>query len=361
MKRLAVVSAFLLLVAACGGTTNDPTAPVAGTNASDTTSPATTGDGTLEMSDFIPGFDPDQFETIDFRAQELKVQQSVAACMAAEGFEYIPYVQSGIGGGFESADFQGEEFAKEYGLGISTFILQEQGQDQAAEDFENQDPNQPIVDAMSEAERQEYQRLLYGGGPPIVEDTPQEVLEAMTPDEREQFYDDAFSNWEPDGCFYQAQTEAFDVGAANAFYDEFGERLSDLYMRVESDPRIVAANKQWTVCMTEKGQSFADQEEMYRYFDAKVNELMGWSPEPEGDRVSGTTVVEFESEGGESGERYDKEALQALMEEEITVAVANFECSADMQKTFEAVYKDLERRFVNENLAELQRFKDENS
>ncbi|GBE25852.1 hypothetical protein BMS3Bbin02_02142 [bacterium BMS3Bbin02] len=361
MKRLVVVSAFLLLVAACGGTVKDTTAPGEGPDASVTPSSTPAGDGTLEMSDFIPGFDPDQFENTDFRAQELEVQQSVAACMAAEGFEYIPYVQSGIGGGFEFEDFQGEEFAKKYGLGISTFILQEPGQDQAAEDFENQDPNQPIVDAMSEAEREEYQRLLYGGGPPIVEDTPQEVLEAMTPEELEQFYDEAFSDWEPDGCFYQAQTEAFDMGASQAFYEEFGDRLSDIYMRVESDPRIVDANKQWAVCMTEKGQSFADQEEMYRYFDAKVSEVMGWSPESEGDSVSGTTVVEFESEGGELGERYDKEALQAIMDEEITVAVANFECSTEMQKTFEAVYKELEQQFVSENLADLQRFKDENS
>ncbi|VAW04417.1 hypothetical protein MNBD_ACTINO02-870, partial [hydrothermal vent metagenome] len=65
--------------------------------------------------------------------------------------------------------------------------------------------------------------------------------------------------------------------------------------------------------------------------------------------------------GGLSGEQYDKEALQAIMDEEIDAAVANVECSQDMQKTFEAVYKDLEQQFVSENLADLQRFKDENS
>ncbi|VAW07089.1 Twin-arginine translocation protein TatB, partial [hydrothermal vent metagenome] len=330
MKRLAVVSAFLVVVAACGGTTKDTTDPGTGSDGTTTTSSAPADVGSLTMADFIPGFDPDLFNETDYRAQELKIQESVATCMAAEGFEYIPFVQSDIGGGLSREDFGGLEYAKEYGLGISTYILQEQGRGQTEEDFKNQDPNQPIIDAMTEGERDEYFRLLYGGEPQIIVDTPQSEIEAMSPEERDQFFSEAYDNWEPEGCFYEAQTDVFNQGAAEAFYEEFGDRLSTIFMRIESDPRIVEANKQWTVCMTEKGQAFEDPQAMYEYFDTKVNEVMGWSIgrelESEEGSVSGTTMVVFDSEGGLSGEQYDKEALQAIMDEEIDAAVANVEC-----------------------------------
>jgi len=362
VKRLVVLSAFLVLVAACGGTTKDTTDPGANPGESGTSSSVPADGAPLTLTDFIPGFNPDQFSDTDFRAQELKIQEQVAACMATEGFQYIPFVQSDIGGGLSREDFGGLEYAKEYGLGISTYILQEQGRNQTEEDFKNQDPNQPIIDAMTESEREEYFRLLYGGEPQIIVDTPQSEIEAMSPEERDQFFSEAYDNWQPEGCFYEAQTEAFNQGAAEAFYEEFGDRLSTIFMRVESDPRIVDANKQWAVCMTEKGQDFRDPQAMYEYFDSKVNEVMGWSfsQESEGGGVTGTTFVEEDPGDGGFG-NYDKEALQAIMDEEITAAVANVECSEDMQKTFETVYKDLEQQFVTENLADLQQFKDENS
>jgi len=365
VKRLVVLSAFLLLVAACGGTTKDTTEPGANPGDSGVSSSVPADGEPLTLADFIPGFNPDQFSDTDFRAQELKIQEQVAACVATEGFEYVPFVQSDIGGGFSIEDFGGLEYAQKFGLGISTFLLQEEGQFQTEEDFKNQDPNQPIIDAMTEGERDEYFRLLYGGEPQIIVDTPQSEIEAMSPEERDQFFSEAYDNWKPEGCFYQAQTDVFNQGAAEAFYEEFGDRLSTIFTRIESDPRIVEANKQWTVCMTEKGQAFEDPQAMYEYFSSKVNEVMGWSINTgsvrEEESVSGTTVVVVESEGGVSGEQYDKEALQAIMDEEIDAAVANVECSQDMQKTFEAVYKDLEQQFVSENLADLQRFKDENS
>ena len=42
----------------------------------------------------------------------MEIQQKIAECMAAEGFEYIPFVPSDVGGGFgPKAGLYAEEYA----------------------------------------------------------------------------------------------------------------------------------------------------------------------------------------------------------------------------------------------------------
>jgi hypothetical protein len=196
-----IVAAFVLLLGACGGTateTTDTGAPDAANDQSQQDSTGTSGttddtttttsgsavdagdDGELTLADFIPGavqFD----ENTDWRAQEMEVQQQVAECMAAEGFEYIPFVPSDVGGGFVGDAFDEEEYVKTYGFGVSTWVLQDQAfQEGEGEDPYASDPNQEIVNAMDEVEQEEYYRVLYGGEPDIITNTPQEELDAMT-------------------------------------------------------------------------------------------------------------------------------------------------------------------------------------
>ena len=140
--------------------------------------------------------------------------------------------------------------------------------------------------------------------------------------------------------------------------------------------------------MAEKGHDFADQEEMYAYlfgtevggeyvegeFSVRVNEVITW-PGDEfgegGDGFADTTVPLTEEgeegEGFEEGEfeyygpEYDLELLQPLIDEEISLAVADWECSQDLQELFETVYKELEQEFLEENLDRLVAFKKEHS
>ena len=137
------MAVLAVLVAACGGTTTNTTAgddaAAAQTQTGDVdpkeddadgaATPSDTGDidlgedGELGLDDFIPGaqaFDPDA----DFRSQEMEVQQQIAECMAQEGFEYIPYVPSDVGGGFGPGEFDQEEYVKAYGFGVATWVLE---------------------------------------------------------------------------------------------------------------------------------------------------------------------------------------------------------------------------------------------
>ncbi len=398
MKRLLLMLAVLaLVVAACGGTPAETTDDDAAssqvaqgdgaektdgdTNEDGTSAEPPTGsgdDGELTINDFIPGFDPTAFEETDWRSQELEVEQAVAECMAAEGFEYIPFVPADVGGGFIGDEWDQETYVKEYGFGVATWVLQEQA---FQEDYDPEDdpwannPNNEIVEAMDELEREEYYRVLHGSEPEIIMNTPWEEIEAMTPEEQQAFYDEAYRDWEPDGCYNEAWENAYDFneGAAEAFYEEFGQDLDDIYQRVESDPRVVAIQDEWSACMADKGHDFADQEEMYGYFygtdsggqwqesefQRQVNELITY---PEVD----DSYFENLDEGEEPdptlwAPQYDIEALQPFINEEIAVATADFECSEGMWDKWEEIYKELEAQFIAENMDRLLAFRDSHS
>ena len=403
MRRFAAAIAIAVLVAACGGTTAESDGnEAASAEGTPTTVQETTEapgevsaddidlgeDGELSLDDFIPGMQTGPMDESDFRAEEMAIQQQVAECMAAEGFEYIPFVPSDVGGGFGFEEEDQGEWVKKYGFGISTFVLMEEEMryDEESDPWAD-DPNQEIVEAMDEVEQEEYFRLLHGGEPPIIEETPWEEIEAMSPEEQEAFFDEAYRDWEPTGCMNEAYEEAYGGEADMAFWEEFGEDFEEFWTRADADPRIVKAQESWSACMAEKGHDFANQEAMYTYlfgteiggqyvegeFQARVNELITWPGDEFGEVGEGgfedTTVAPTEeSEDGEDfeeeefeyyGPEYDLELLQPLIDEEISLAVADWECSQDLQDLFETVYKELEQQFLEENLDRLVAFKKE--
>jgi hypothetical protein len=405
---LAVVA---VLAAACGGTTvntdqsddassrvveSDQTEDSTGDDANGDTQGASLDDldlgedGELSLDDFIPGARSGPMDESDYRAEELAIQQQIAECMAAEGFEYIPFVPSDVGGGFGFGEEDQGEWVKKYGFGVATWVLME-------EEFANEedsdpwadDPNFAITEAMDELEREEYERLLYGGEPPIIEDTPWEEIDAMTPEEQEAFFDEAYRDWVPDGCMNSAYEEAYGGGEADmAFWEEFGEDFEDFWSRAEADPRIIEAQAGWSACMAEKGHDFATQQDMHEYFwgtdvggewvegefSLRVNALITWPGQEFGDEFSPgvDTTVAFVA-GGEDdedlaegeyeyqGPEYDLELLQPLIDEEIAIATADWECSQGMWELMDEVYKEIEQEFLQENLDRLLTFKEENS
>jgi hypothetical protein len=395
VKRFFVVLAVLaLLAAACGGTTTGTTEE--GAAASEATDESTGADesadessgdessgsgeidlgedGELSLDDFMPGaraFDEDT----DWRSEEMQIQQQIADCMAAEGFEYIPFVPSDVGGGFVFDESDEEEYVKTYGFGIATWVLEQEQYSEENDPWAN-DPNREIVEAMDEFEREEYYRILYGGEPEIIENTPPEEIDAMSDEERMEFFDEAYANWMPDGCESRAYEEAYGGEADMAFWEEFGQDFEDLWSRAESDPRIVEAQAGWSACMAERGQDFPTQQAMYEYlwgyesggtyvegeFQQRVNAVITW-PEPDfsDEGEDGTETTLTEEDFADWGPEYDIDELQPLIDEEIALATANYECSKDMYAIQEEVYKDLERQFIEENYDRLVAFSEQNS
>ena len=368
MKRMVAVVAIVGVVAgACGGggeaasETTEPASAPASTTAT-TSVPSTTAqpdlgdDGELTLDDFLPGFAADDFDAGDWRSQEMQVQQQVAECMAAEGFDYIPFVPSEDS--FFFTNFDEEEYVKEFGFGVSTWVLQQETFDPESDPMAD-DPNREIVEAMDELERDEYDRVLHGSEPPIIAETPEEELAAMTPEEQVAFYEEAYADWEPNGCYSDAWESVSGFGDGDAFFEEFGDDLEAAFERAQSDPRIVDLQADWSACMADRGHDYATQEDMYAYFygdetgesefSRRVNELITF-PEPD------PSLFEEPVEGEEPtfdpglfGPQYDLEELQPLIDEEIAVATANYDCSRDMEDVWEEVYAELERQFIDEN------------
>ena len=123
-----------LVVAACGGTSSgDTTDPSegGGTGTGETVDEAPTETAGTEpdeeepetLSDYL-GYDFDDPEAAAARAMEdqRRVEESIARCMAQEGFEYIPAVRPASSSQFA---FDQEEYAREQGFGITTWYGRE--------------------------------------------------------------------------------------------------------------------------------------------------------------------------------------------------------------------------------------------
>lgn len=336
------------------------------------------------------GFDPNdpdasaaQFARLNMRQQDL-----VAACMRNQGFEYVPAVPP-----IDAQDFvfDEEEYAREQGFGIS---IEWRGGDSILEQWVN--PNQAIEEGLSASERNAYQEALYGtptglefGSIPssgfesgdddsasAEEFESAEELEytVVEPGSDSSDLESAEVESEPEesfwggGCTGEASQEVY--GKVDEVYSELEPMFTELQERVESDPRVVEASREWTTCMADRGYDFQTVEELWdRGLDeirTRHNELVGRS-----DPFEGWTEEEIEAfwetsspealddffEQHESGARQDvdQEALAALQQEEKDLAVANYECGEKEREITQEISQELESQFISENREALER------
>ncbi len=300
------------------------------------------------LQDFIPGFasfDPENAEE-QFRQQERDAQEKIATCMAEQGFEYVPYVPNEEDIFFGGVDSQ-EEFVEQYGMGITYEILFEQPvlfEEELPPEIAN-DPNYAIREELSPEEGQAYDRVLYGEEPDI-------DFESLTEEEIDEF----FQSFEQGGCYNTAYEDIFNDQASEAFYEQFGSDIDDMYQRAESDPRIADMETNWSDCMSEEGYEFANQMEPYNFILRRLEEvgaIDGLEVDPEG------FVMGYGSQSIEPGTDLYK-ATEAVLEEEIVIAKASFACSEGAQDVFQEVFQEYEQEFIEENRAALEQFRDEN-
>lgn len=377
VKALVLMIALVVAASACSSNTDGTattnaattntteTAAVNGTEAEptetdeSTTTESTDSDQPETLDDFLgTGFfstDPEE-QLANFARQQQQAEELVAACMAREGFEYIPAsrpVDTGQVGSDEDV-----EFAREYGFEIST-----RGDGTAV--FEGTDdwvnPNDAIVEALSESERQAYHATLYGssfddgflsGSDGTSSDSDTSTTEAT---------DTGF-----EGCFGEAAAEVYELDT----FEEISEQLDfqSLFERVEADPKFAEMEAEWSDCMAERGYQYEDPDALYESLDdlrVRYDEIVGTS-----DPFAGLTPEEFNSlspeeiedrftQAEQAAEReIDQDALAALQAEEIALAVANAECSEDLYDQVIELYQEHEAIFVNENRAVLEQFRE---
>lgn len=379
---MAVIAVLAVLAGACGGGSEE-TEPVPGTTGdtiADTasaegvtdgapvvTTATATGDDQGEngddegegdpetLEDFLGfSFDDPEADAAFAADMERRVQESIALCMAQEGFEYIPAVRQQDSGFFT---FDQEEYARERGFGITTWFGEE-GLFLPDEDWV--DPNAAIIASLSESEMDAYQEVLYGessfgepGGSGEVESVG-----------------DLWGT----GCNGKAYEEVY--GAMTAVFTELGPQLEELNQRVEADPRFREAEEIWAGCMADRGFPYDTQETMFEKvneeFSQRLEEIVG-NVDAYFDPFAGMSEEEVQQFWEERSEEeiadffdrtrqeamagIDQEALEALQQEERDIAVASFECGEELNDTVMEVFREYEGDFVKENRDVLERLR----
>lgn len=358
MKRVLAILAMVALTAACGSED--------GTSAADEfESPLSEYTG----NDIFATGNEDEIQQ-QFIEQERVRQETIATCMQNLGFEYVAVDPENVIFFDEGDEEWGSEaWSEKYGFGITTqaFSQDQVGpnlvgyDDSGFQDQEDNDPNFAITEAMSDSERDAYYEALYGS-----EDSFPQIDETLTEEEINEQLEDF--DFQPSGC----EGEAYAEDSANAFYDEFGDDLSDMYERLESDPRIAEAEQKIATCVGEKGLEYTNMEGLYERFEAQLQDLGAYGGDPFGESME-MTEEEFEAMTDAEREEFfnqgppplsdsDKQLLGELQAEEIELALAVNECGGgfeDQQELFREVVVEYEQEFVDANIDRLEQFKTE--
>ena len=348
-RMILMVSAMVIAIAACGGSSQSE-----GTDSEE-------ADGEANSVAAFLGFDPNDPDAAAANSARLNMrqQESVAACMVNQGFEYVPAV---VPISAQDFVFDEEEYAREQGFGISTAAeLVNNGAEgvagvavgsgSALEQWV--DPNQAIREALSDSESSAYQEALFG------EPTDLEFGSDLSDPESEPTDEDLWGR----GCMGEANREVY--GEVDEVFRELEPLFTELQQRVESDPRVVEAAQGWTACMADRGYDFQTVDELWdRGLDeisTQYNELGAGVRDPFDGWTDEQIEIFFETQSAEAiGDYYDQftrevrqdvdqEALAALQQEEKDLAVANYECSEKQREIQQEITQELESQFISDN------------
>jgi hypothetical protein len=353
--------ALALLAAACGGG--------GGGAEPEASEDSTPGEETLADFFGYANEDPEAAEA-EYREQENRIQESIRQCMAEVGFEYQPVLPPEGSFGFVDEEFDEGEWVRTQGFGITTWYGNEEvTEPERIEEWV--DPNQEMLESMSESESQAWNEALYGTEEEQMEDMVTEV-DPETGEEYQVSY--GFGA----GCSGKAyEAEYGEQQATEDLWMELNPEMEAMYERVQADPRIVELDEEWSACMAEAGYEYESmsqmQESIYEDFQARFDAIVG----PNGgfaDPFEGWTQEEidafFEEKSQEEIDAFfaeaeeasradvDMDALTALQQEEIDLAVADFECRGDYYEVYQEVSEDYEAEFVEQNREILEQIRE---
>ena len=257
------------------------------------------------------------YDQSDYDDMNKEQEELVAACMADEGFEYIPVDQSQYTSfSDDDVDRDTEEWVAEHGYGMQQSPEEIEEMNEQATEYV--DPNQDYVMALSESEQTAYYEVLYG-------------VQDMEPNADGEYE----YNWETAGCQGAAQHEINgDDLTQSDKYKPLMEEINSIWEKQQKDPAIVKVEGQWAACMADAG---------YPDFKAKQD--------------AQTEVSEASNAYYESGatEEPDDATKAEWRSHEIEVALADFRCAkkVDYQKTYLTAQYRLENQFIDDHKTEL--------
>lgn len=297
----------------------------------------------------------EQYDEEAYREKEMQVQELVAECMSAEGFEYFPvapgdavlYARKTLvapEGGEDEIPWGTLEFAEQWGYGIT---VQPEMEDPGlspepvpVDPGMGEDPNSEYVAGMSESEQTAYYTALHGTAwnEPI---DPEGGDEWVPP------------TWEEMGCFGAAQHEVYGDAAFGGGEEFQGlmDELNLMWEAIAEDDRVNEANAEWASCMADEGQTdvakVGDGEQL-------INDLVM----PIWDEVYGELPPDATDEDWLAAEDEIRRRVAEYTDQEVELAVADYTCREDVgyDDLLVEINLDHQQRFYDEHKAELERW-----
>jgi len=326
-RRRSLVAACLvsivvigLLGVACGGDSTSSgqaspdtePAPTTDGGAPTTDGGAQTTDGGAQTTDGggktpLPGIKEFGLTEEEYAAHIESVQALIATCMAEAGFEYVPADVQTVALAQANVRKKGsyavkKEYKEKWGYDVSTRF------ENKVKNIELGPQNLGIIEGLSEADREAYERTLYGEDP--------NATFAFAFDEED------LSG--TGGCTRKAVEQVFTT-----------EQLKETYINpkdllVEADPRVVEANANWVACMQDAGyDGYLEQDDIIGEFEERYEALT------EGEDPRTLTGAQAEE-------------LKQLQAEEIAISLADLECEQALDEAVHEVEIELFGRPVSD-------------
>lgn len=352
-------------------------------SAQNTAGAATT---TGPLDEFLSG---PTFSAEEQQTKERQVQDLIVTCMAAEGFEYRPFVPPTMtDAGMSGPQWGTKEFAAKYGYGVTggPWSMAAPTTDQPV------DPNQAILDAMSDSEREAYFEALYGpasmatssavavdpasdtesagattiassiaepaasvAGTSSAESSPTPTQAAESIQSTEATVAQAVPATE--GCWNTSANQVWGAGQSTDQFTDLMNRMSQMWEQTQKDPEVLEAQDRWATCLADAGHpGFTSIDQPQQQIMEKSNAFYSSLPQPDPTQTSLDEAAMSSAMAAVTASP-DYAALQA---EEIALAVADTECKDKVgyQQTVDEVSRRLQQQFVDDNRAELEQYRD---
>lgn len=224
-RRQVLGLAAVMAVASCGGSSSSGS-PSSG----DTGSPTSAAGGTAPMA----GSEEFGLTLEELATRIEQVEGAIGACMTEAGFEYVPVDYETVKAAMDSDEtapgISDEEYVAQFGFGITTRLNEP---DPVVQNGKGEQ-NLAVFDALPASDQEAYTRTLYG-------ENDQATFSRAIEDED-------FS--EIGGCTLSAVDQFFAADEVASAY------VNPVDVRLESDPRMIAALGDWSTCLRDAGYEY---------------------------------------------------------------------------------------------------------
>ena len=219
------------------------------------------------------------------------VESLIATCMRDAGFEYIPVdyatARAAMDSNSKPSGLSADEFRAQFGYGVTTLFASADSQAIIGAG----EQNIRIRSSLSAADRVAYDHALYG-------ENPSATFVVSLDDED-------FSH--TGGCTRTAVKQVFSPEELGPGFVNYQNAEG---ARIDQDPRVIAAKKDWATCMRQAGYSYDNSDEIKIDLANRLEAIT---------RGADPATLPADAQA----------ALAALQGEELAIAAADHKCSVE--------------------------------